>query len=94
MAKKQNYEWVTLQYEGASFDVCISTFVEEVDEIMASDSEINICSVMCNQVIEWMCIQALAEIHARENTPQFQDMSRREREVDAPSIDQDWGISK
>ena len=90
MAKKRNYEWVTLQYEGASFDVCVSTSVEEVDEIRPTDSEINICPVMRNEVIDWMLEKALTDIHQQDA---IHDMNRHEREIEEESCFMGWEAS-
>ena len=93
MTKQRNFEWATVVYEHASYDVCVGMAVEEVDEIRPVDSEINICAVMEKGVIDWMLEHALMDIHARHADPVFRDMSKRELEIEEAGLTIEWEAS-
>ena len=84
MAKNRarNYEWATVAYEQGSYDVCVCMVFEQVDEIRAVDSEINIIELMDRKSIEWMYEKAMEEINANLHAPYFKDMSRMEYLID------------
>lgn len=90
MAKNRarNFEWATVGYEKAAYDVCICMVLEQIDEIRPVDSEINIIELMDRKSIEWMYQQAMQEIDARLNTPHFNDMSHIEQLIDEGIEDQ------
>lgn len=78
----RNYEWATVAYENAAYDVCVCMVFEQVDEIRPVDSEINIIEIMDRSSIEWMYQKAMEEIDARLDTHSFKDMSRTEYLID------------
>ena len=78
----KNFEWVTIIYENASYDVYVSTAGHGVDEIRPIDSEIDITPVMDHRVIDWMEAQALAEIALELNEPPCRSMSKKERLIE------------
>lgn len=78
----RNFEWATVEYENAAYDVCICMVFEQVDEIRPVDSEVNIIELMDSRSIEWMYEKAMEEIDARLNAPNFKDMSRLEYLID------------
>jgi hypothetical protein len=78
----RNYEWATVAYENAAYDVCVCMVFEQVDEIRPVDSEINIIEIMDRSSIEWMYQKAMEEIDARLDTYSFKDMSRTEYLID------------
>ena len=80
--RARNYEWATVEYENAAYDVCICMVFEQVDEIRPVDSEINIIELMDSRSIEWMYEKAMEEIDARLSAPHFKDMSRLEYLID------------
>ena len=80
--RARNYEWATVTYENAAYDVCVCMVFEQVDEIRPADSEINIIEIMDRCSIEWMYDKAMKEIHARLDAPSFKDMSRTEYLID------------
>ena len=80
--RARNYEWATVEYENAAYDVCICMVFEQVDEIRPVDSEINIIELMDSRSIEWMYERAMEEIDARLSAPHFKDMSRLEYLID------------
>jgi hypothetical protein len=81
-SRVRNYEWVTVECEGASYDVCICMTFDYVDEIRPVDSEINIIALISQSSIMWMYEKAMEEINANLNAPQFKDMSRMEYLID------------
>ncbi len=87
MAKNRarNFEWATVGYEKAAYDVCICMVLEEIRPV---DSEINIIELMDRKSIEWMYEQAMQEIDARLNAPHFNDMSQIEYLIDEGIEDQ------
>ena len=80
--RARNYEWATVEYENAAYDVCICMVFEQVDEIRPVDSEINIIELMDSRSINWMYEKAMEEIDARLSAPHFKDMSRLEYLID------------
>lgn len=62
-SRQRQYEWATVEYEGGVYDVCVGMEVEEVDEVRVVDSEVNITPVMRNDVIDWMLVKAMEDIH-------------------------------
>lgn len=80
--RQRQFEWATVEYENAAYDVCICMVFEQVDEIRPVDSEINIIELMDSRSIEWMYEKAMEEIDARLNAPHFKDMSRLEYLID------------
>jgi hypothetical protein len=91
-SRARNYEWATVPFEGASYDVCICMTFDYLDEVRPVDSEINIIELMDRKSIEWMYEQAMEEINANLNAPHFKDMSRMEYLIDegieGPVIDE------
>ena len=89
--RARNYEWATVEYEKATYDVCVCMVFEEVDEIRPVDSEINIIELMDRRSIAWMYEKAMEEIAVRLNAPYFKDMSHNEylidEGIDLPSHD-------
>ncbi len=68
--RTRNFEWATVAYENAAYDVCVATYQDEVfqvDEIRPIDSEIDITPVMDVIVIDWMFEKAKDEIVQRED---------------------------
>ena len=61
--KMRQYEWATVMFEGAVYDVCVGMEVEEVDEVRVVDREVNITPVMRGDVIDWMLEKAMEDIH-------------------------------
>jgi hypothetical protein len=84
MGKNQarNFEWATVAFEDAAYDVCVCMVFEQANEIRPVDSEINIIEIMDRRSIEWMYKKAMEEIEERLNTPYFNDMSRMEYLID------------
>ena len=80
--RQRQFEWATVEYENAAYDVCICMVFEQADEIRPVDSEINIIELMDSRSIEWMYEKAMEEIDARLNVPHFKDMSRLEYLID------------
>jgi hypothetical protein len=80
--RAKNYEWATVQCEGASYDVCICMTFDCVDEVRPVDSEINIIELMSQANVAWLYEQAMEEINANLNAPHFKDMSRMEYLID------------
>ena len=64
--KMRQFEWASVKYEGAMYDVCVGMEVEEIDEVRVIDSEVNITPVMRNDVIDWMLDRALEDIAVGE----------------------------
>ena len=89
--RAREYEWATVAFEGASYDVCICMTFDYVDEVRPVDSEINIIELMSQANIVWMYEQAMEEIHANLNAPHFKDMSRMayliDEGIEGPVID-------
>ena len=81
-SRARSYEWATVEYEQGSYDVCICMTFDYLDEVRPVDSEINIIELMDRKSIEWMYEQAMEEIHANLNAPQFKDMSRMDYLID------------
>ncbi len=70
--RARNFEWATIAYEDAAYDVCVAMYQDEVfqvDEIRPIDSEIDITPVMDVSVIDWMFEKAKDEIEQREDLP-------------------------
>jgi len=80
--RQRNYEWATVEYENAAYDVCVCMVFEQIDEVRPVDSEINIIELMDSRSIDWMYEQAMEEIAARLDAPYFKDMSRTEYLID------------
>ena len=80
--KMQQFEWVTVVYEGGSYDVCVGMEVEEVEEVYVVDADTDISPVMRKSVIDWMLEKAVEEIEVMRSEPAFIDMNWREREIE------------
>ena len=80
--KMQQFEWVTVVYEGGSYDVCVGMEVEEVEEVLVVDKDVDISPVMDKGVIDWMLEKAVEEIHWMGSEPAFIDMNKCEREIE------------
>ena len=89
---QKNYEWATVEYENAAYDVCVCMVFEQIDEVRPVDSEINIIELMDSKSIDWMYEQAMEEIVLRLDAPSFKDMSRTEYLIDEgfdlPNLDE------
>jgi hypothetical protein len=81
-SRARSYEWATVAFEGASYDVCICMTFDYVDEVRPVDSEINIIELMSQANVAWMYEQAMEEINANLNGPTFKDMSRMDYLID------------
>ncbi len=83
-----NYEWITLSYEDAAYDVCVTIRdhevdeVDELDEVRPIDSEINITGVMDKGVMDWMLSKAKDEIDAMLSEPLCRSMSKKQRLIE------------
>ena len=80
--RARNYEWATVEYEGATYDVCVCMVFEQIDEVRPVDSEINIIPLMDRRSMDWVYEKAMEEINANLNAPHFKDMSRTEYLID------------
>jgi hypothetical protein len=56
------YQWATVKFEKDFFDVCIDTRFDELDEIRAVDSEINLIEIMDTKIAKWFESEAMKEI--------------------------------
>lgn len=56
------YQWATVKFESNLFDVCIDTRFDELEEIRAVDSEINLIEIMDTKIAKWFEAEAMKEI--------------------------------
>lgn len=81
-SKMRDIEFVTLEYEGASYDVCVAMEVEDIEGVYVTEVDTDITPVMRKSVMDWMLEKAVEEIEQIRSEPVFMDMGRREREIE------------
>jgi hypothetical protein len=81
-SKMRDIEFVTVEYEGASYDVCVAMAVEDIEGVYVTEADTDITPVMRKSVMDWMLEKAVEEIEQIRSEPVFMDMGRREREIE------------